>query len=161
MALDTRGGARDAGYSFTAPAIANFFPRCWDPVHNSGGRTSTVSPYKGDFFFDGNGTLPTGEPNLRSDFPHHVHVLAAANPLQYYNQTNGIDPANLHDRGAGYGIVRIDKATRQITFECWPLHADPEFPQTGSQFQDWPLSIAQISRRIAMTQNINATGMRR
>ena len=133
----------NSNYSFASPAISNFFPRSWDPVHNSGGSTSTVSPYTGDFFFDGNGNLPSGEPNLTSDFPQHVRVVGAANPPQYYNQTRGIDPVNLHDRGAGYGIIRIDKTTREITFESWPLHADPEFPQTGSQFPDWPVTINQ------------------
>jgi phosphodiesterase/alkaline phosphatase D-like protein len=134
----------DAGWSFTVPAIANFFPRVWDPVHNVGGTTSIVSPYLGDFFFDGNGTLPDGiTPNLTADDPAHVRIVAAANPLEYYRQTRGLSPANLHDRGAGYGIIRMDKTTRRITFECWPLHADPEFPQTGSQFSNWPVTIAQ------------------
>ena len=136
-------GPADAGYSFTAPAVANFFPRCWDPVHNTGGRISTINPYKGDFFFDGNGTLPTGQPNLTAQDPAHVRLLAAANPLEYHNQTRGISPANLHDRGAGYGMVRIDKTTRQITFEAWPIHADPDHPNTGTMFPDWPITINQ------------------
>ncbi|MGJ8725942.1 MAG: alkaline phosphatase D family protein [Roseibacillus sp.] len=136
-------GPADAGYSFASPAIANFFPRVWDPVHNAGGTTLAVSPYKGDFYLDGNGTLPTGEPNLNSDFPGHLRVVGAANPLEYYNQSTNIHPPNLHDRGAGYGMVRINKTTRQITFESWPLHADPEFPQTGTQFADWPVTINQ------------------
>lgn len=136
-------GPADAGYSFTAPAIANFFPRCWDPVHNAAGPTSTVNPYTGDFFFDGNGTLPSGEPNLTANDPAHVRMIAAANPLAYYRQSRGIEPSNLHDRGAGYGIVRIDKATRRITFESWPLHVNPLVPSTGSQFPGWPVTIAQ------------------
>ncbi|MDB4766024.1 hypothetical protein OAF90_01640, partial [Akkermansiaceae bacterium] len=135
--------AADAGFSYTAPAIANFFPRAWDPINNSAGRANTISPYKGDFFFNGLGTLPSGEPNLRSQFPHHLRVLAAGNTHQYYNQTRNISPANLHDRGAGYGIIHMNKANRRITFETWPLHADPEFPSTGSQFKDWPLTISQ------------------
>ncbi|MEN8772971.1 MAG: alkaline phosphatase D family protein [Akkermansiaceae bacterium] len=133
----------DAGFSYTAPAIANFFPRAWDPVNNSAGKAPSVSPYKGDFFFNGLGTLPSGEPNLTSQFPHHLRVLGAANTHQYYNDTRNISPANLHDRGAGYGIIRLNKSNRQITFETWPLHADPAFPSTGSQFDDWPLTIAQ------------------
>mgnify|MGYP006077854279 FL=1 len=136
-------GPADAGFSYTAPAIGNFFPRAWDPIHNSAGRIDAVNPYKGDFFFDGNGTLPWGQPNLTSAFPHHVRVLGAGNPHQYHNQTRNISPANLHDRGAGYGIVRIEKNSRQITFETWPLHADPDYPNTGSQFDDWPITISQ------------------
>jgi hypothetical protein len=136
-------GPADAGYSFTLPAIANFFPRCWDPVHNANGTTATVNPYTGDFFFDGVGTLPSGQPNLSAADPAHVRMLAVGNPLQYYQQTRNISPANLHDRGAGYGIVRIDKTTRRIVFECWPLHADPDDPGTGTQYDDWPVTISQ------------------
>ncbi|BCX48830.1 cell wall associated biofilm protein [Haloferula helveola] len=137
-------GPRDAGISFTAPAIANFFPRCWDPIHNSGGTITTINPYLGDYFFDGNGTLPDGTtPNRTSDFPQHLGVLGAANPLQYYQQSNGITPINLHNRGAGYGITRVNKTTREFTFECWPLHVDPDEPSTGSQFADWPQTFAQ------------------
>ena len=135
--------AADAGFSYTTPALANFFPRAWDPINNSAGRATSVSPYKGDFFFNGEGTLPSGEPNLRSQFPHHLRVLAAGNTHQYYNETRNISPANLHDRGAGYGIIHMNKANRQITFETWPLHADPDYPSTGSQFKDWPLTISQ------------------
>ncbi|MDB4541294.1 alkaline phosphatase D family protein [Akkermansiaceae bacterium] len=136
-------GPADAGYSFASPAMSNFFPRVWDPVHNSPGRTTTISPYTGDFYFDGNGSLPTGGPNLTSAFPGHIRVVAAANPLEYYDQTRGIDPANLHDRGAGYGMIRVDKTTRQITFESWPIHSDPENPSTGGQFPGWPVTINQ------------------
>ena len=135
---------RDAGFSFTAPAISNFFPRIWDPVHNASGTTSTVSPYKGDFFFNGVGTLPDGvTPNRTANDPAHMAVLASANSEEYHNRTFGMSPANLHDRAPGYGITRIDKGTRQITFEAWPLYADPEFPQTGSPYPDWPITIAQ------------------
>ena len=135
---------RDAGFSFATPAISNFFPRIWDPVHNASGTTSTVSPYKGDFFFNGVGTLPDGvTPNRTANFPAHMAVLAAANSEEYYNRTLGMSPANLHDRAPGYGITRIDKSTRRITFEAWPLYADPEFPQTGGTYPDWPVTIAQ------------------
>jgi hypothetical protein len=135
---------RDAGFSFTAPSISNFFPRIWDPAHDDSGTTSTVSPYRGDFYFDGAGTLPDGvTPNRTADHPAHLAVLAAANGAMYYNQTLGIHPPRLHDTAPGYGITRIDKTTRRITFEAWPLYADPAHPQTGGQYPDWPITIAQ------------------
>ncbi|MEY4243042.1 MAG: hypothetical protein RLZZ245_627 [Verrucomicrobiota bacterium] len=135
---------RDAGISFAAPAMSNFFPRIFDPVHNATGTTPTVSPYKGDYFFNGAGTLPDGvTPNLTSNDPHHFAILAAANSEQYYQRSTGINPPNYHDRGAGYGITRIQRTTREITFEAWPIHADPEYPQTGSQFADWPQTFRQ------------------
>lgn len=135
---------RDAGISFTAPAIANFFPRVFDPVNNASGTTPTVSPYKGDFFFNGVGTLPDGvTPNRSANFPHHFAVLGSANSLEYYQKTSNIDPANLHDRGAGYGITRVNRKTREITFECWPIHSNPDYPSTGGQFADWPQTFRQ------------------
>jgi hypothetical protein len=135
---------RDAGISFTAPAMANFFPRSFDPVHNASGTTPTVSPYKGDYYFNGVGKLPDGiTPNRTANDPQHFAVLAAANSPEYYERTNGINPANYHDRGAGYGITRVNRITRRITFECWPIHADPEYPSTGSQFADWPQTFRQ------------------
>jgi phosphodiesterase/alkaline phosphatase D-like protein len=137
-------GPRDAGISFTAPAMANFFPRSFNPVHNASGTTPTVSPYKGDYFFNGAGTLPDGiTPNRTASDPQHFAVLGAANSREYYQQTTGINPANYHDRGAGYGITRVNRITREITVECWPIHADPEYPSTGSQFADWPQSFRQ------------------
>lgn len=135
---------RDAGISFTAPAMANFFPRIFDPVHNADGTTPTVSPYKGDYFFNGVGTLPDGvTPNLTAADAHHFAILGSANSPEYYQQTTGVNPPNYHDRGAGYGITRVNRTTREITFECWPIHADPEYPQTGSQFADWPQTFRQ------------------
>jgi hypothetical protein len=124
--------------------MSNFFPRIFDPMHNANGTTPTVSPYKGDYFFNGLGTLPDGvTPNITSIDPHHFAILGAANSEQYYQRTTGVNPTNYHDRGAGYGITRIHRETREITFEAWPIHADPEYPQTGSQFADWPQTIRQ------------------
>jgi alkaline phosphatase D len=135
---------RDAGISFGAPAMSNFFPRIFDPVNNTDGPTPIVSPYKGDYFFNGVGTLPDGfTPNRVSNDPHHFAILGAANSEQYYERSTGVNPPNYHDRGAGYGITRVNKSTREITFEAWPIHADPEYPQTGSQFSDWPQTVRQ------------------
>ncbi|MGL5019880.1 MAG: hypothetical protein ACRDBP_17220, partial [Luteolibacter sp.] len=115
-----------------------------DPVHNADGTTPTVSPYKGDYFFNGVGTLPDGvTPNRVADDPHHFAILGSANSPEYYQQTTGVNPPNYHDRGAGYGITRVHRKTREITFECWPIHADPEYPQTGGQFADWPQTVRQ------------------
>ena len=135
---------RDAGISFAAPAMANFFPRIFDPVNNTSGTTATVSPYKGDYFFNGAGTLPDGvTPNRTAPDPHHFAILGAANSEEYYQRTTQVNPPNYHDRGAGYGITRVNRTTRRITFEAWPIHADPEYPQTGSQFSDWPQTFRQ------------------
>lgn len=147
LATLTHNGAdapRDAGIAFAAPAVANFFPRIFDPVNNSPGTTSTVSPFLGDYFFNGNGTLPDGvTPNRTANDPQHFAILAAGNSEEYYQTTRGINPANLHDRGAGYGITRVNRLTREITFECWPIHVDPDEPSTGGQFPGWPQTYRQ------------------
>lgn len=135
---------RDSGISFAGPAMSNFFPRIFDPMNSGPGTTPVVSPYIGDYFFDGNGTLPDGvTPNLTSQFPHHFAILGAGNSPEYYQTSLGINPENYHDRGAGYGIVRVDRQTREFTFEAWPIHADPEYPETGGQFSDWPQRFRQ------------------
>ena len=93
---------------------------------------------------NGVGTLPDGvTPNRSAPDPHHFAILGAANSEEYYQRTTGVNPPNYHDRGAGYGITRVNRTTREITFEAWPIHADPQYPQTGSQFADWPLTIRQ------------------
>ena len=103
-----------------------------------------MSSVTGDYCFNGTGTLPDGvTPNRTAADPHHFAILAVANSPEYHQQSNGIHPSNYHDRGAGYGITRIDRNTRKITFECWPIHPDPEFPSTGGQFAGWPLTIRQ------------------
>ncbi|MGJ8640583.1 MAG: alkaline phosphatase D family protein [Opitutaceae bacterium] len=131
--IDSQG---DAGFSFTAPAVGNFFPRIWDPAHTSSGinpqNPETYDSYLGDFY-NQNGI----------NYPHYRRFYAASNSYEFYGETRGIDPATYHDRGIGYGVILIDKQSRLITFECWPTHADPEYPSTGGQYKDWPITIKQ------------------
>lgn len=117
--------ARDAGYSFCVPAIANAFARAWDPADTSSGRATAVSPYTGSY---------------QDGFGNRIHVLAAANPAHYYTTTSYQGSEFLHDRAPGYGIIRFNKTDRTIRFECWPLHANPA---GGSQYPGWPLTIRQ------------------
>jgi hypothetical protein len=65
-------------------------------------------------------------PNRTAPDPHHFAILGSANSPEYYQKTTGVNPPNYHDRGAGYGITRVHRKTREITFEAWPIHADPE-----------------------------------
>jgi len=112
----------DAGFSFTGPALNNIWPRRWwppredrqAPLENGG------PDYTGDFF-DG--------------FGNRVTVHASANP-----RATGIQPALLHDRVTGYGIVTFDKAAESITIECWPRHVDPS-RDDARQFEGWPLTV--------------------
>lgn len=119
---------RDAVYSFCVPPTSNAFSRAWDPADTTTGATSVVSPCTGPY---------------QDGFGNRIQVLAAANPAHYYGQTSYYGSPLLHDRGAGYGIIRFNKSERTITFECWPRYADPTDPSTGGQYPGWPLTIRQ------------------
>jgi len=43
-------------------------------------------------------------------------------------------------RGDGYGIVRFNKRTRQITLECWPRFSNVK-EGDEAQFPGWPVTI--------------------
>ena len=126
---------RDAGILLHRPRHGEFLSPHLDPVHNATGTTSTVSPYKGDYYFNGVGTLPDGvTPNLTANRPAHIAMLAAANSEEYYNRTSGSIPPTCTTARPATASPASTK-TREITFEAWPLYADPEFPQTGSQYR--------------------------
>ncbi|MAG56031.1 MAG: twin-arginine translocation pathway signal protein, partial [Planctomycetes bacterium] len=112
---------RDAGWSFCVPSIANFYPRKWMPEAEGANRRAGAPGWQGDHL-DGLG--------------NHVSVFAATNP----GRKTGRDPADLHDKMPGYGIVRMNKNTRAITMECWPRYA---VPGTDAQYPGWPRTIKQ------------------
>ncbi|MCP3903595.1 MAG: sulfatase-like hydrolase/transferase [Planctomycetes bacterium] len=114
---------RDAGFAFCAPAIANTWPRRWQPPRPGARREPGAPRYTGDYR-DGFGNLMT--------------VYAAANPVR-----SGRSPARLHDRMPGYGIVRLERDTRWITFEAWPRGVDPSDP-AAEQYRGWPRTVAQL-----------------
>jgi hypothetical protein len=48
------------------------------------------------------------------------------------------NPEDLEDekrRADGYGLVRFNKKSGQVTFECWPRFS------TGEQFPGWPITV--------------------
>jgi hypothetical protein len=65
-------------------------------------------------------------------------VAAPANPV-----LSGREPASLYDRAPGYGIVRLERKTRRITFECWPRWVDPSAPG-ARQYRGWPRTFDQL-----------------
>lgn len=111
----------DGPYGFTSPALVNtIYGRWWHPADEKPGPNAVPGsplPWTGDYF-DG-----LGNP---------IRMLAYANP------------GNLQDekqRGDGYGFVRFNKQTRQITFECWPRFADVR-QGSSAQFPGWPITVA-------------------
>jgi len=117
---------RDANFWFCVPSIANLYPRWWAPKDPEGrNREPGARQYTGDFL-DG--------------FGNKLTVYAHTNPYK-----TGREPAELHDRMPGFGIVRFDKQTRRITVECWPRMIDVTDPANGKkQYPGWPRTIHQL-----------------
>ena len=113
----------DAGYALCVPAISNLWPRRWFP-QKPGARVKPGAPrYTGDY---------------KDAFGNRMSVAAVADPL-----VTGRRPVLLYDRATGYGIIRFDKKTREITLECWPRFADPNSLE-GKPYPGWPITISQF-----------------
>ena len=110
----------DAGYAFCVPAISNVWPRRWYPAGGGKNRVMDDPEYTGDYI-DG--------------FGNKMSVYAVSNPI-----FTGQKPSRLYDRATGYGIVRLNRETRNITIECWPRQADPG---KDAQYPGWPITISQ------------------
>ena len=109
---------RDAGWAFCVPAVSNTWPRRWYPPTPGTNRDAGAPLYTGDFL-DG--------------FENRVTVAAVANPAR-----SGREPANLHDRMPGYGIIRMQLDTGDVVFECWPRWSRPDQPD-AEQYPGWPV----------------------
>ena len=114
---------RDAIWSFCVPSIANLYLRWWEPLEPGKPTASPARPeYTGDHL-DG--------------FANKVTNFAAANPEK--------KPAGniLNTRSAGFGIVRLNTKSRDITMECWPRNVDIT-DGSGKQYPGWPRTISQF-----------------
>jgi len=114
----------DATWSFCVPSIANFYPRAWVPLKPAHNWKKGMIDHTGEH---------------RDGFGNLITVYAHTNPRKM-----GKEPAGIHDKMPGYGLVRFHKPTRRITIECWPRFADPRDPKTGGQYEGWPKTIAQL-----------------
>ncbi len=117
---------RDAGWAFVVPSIANLYPRWWAPDNQEAGNPEPGAPeFTGDYL-DG--------------FGNKFTVYAHTNP----RQTNR-EPAELHDRLPGFGVVYFDKDSREITMHNWPRQLDPTDPANADkQHEGWPRTISQF-----------------
>jgi len=113
---------RDAIWSFCVPSIANLYLRWWDPLAPGRNRDAGAPEYTGDH---------------RDGFDNKVTNYAAANPERM--------PAGnvLNTRAAGFGIVRFNTKSRDITMECWPRNVDITDP-ISKQYPGWPRTISQF-----------------
>ena len=112
----------DASYALCVPSIANFWARRWLPEQEGQGRTPGAPRYTGRY---------------EDGFGNKMTVIAAANPYQ-----SGHQPAERHDKAAGYGIARLVRSDRSGQFENWPLWADPD--EGGRPYPGWPVKFSQL-----------------
>ena len=131
---------QDAGYAFCVPSISNVWPRRWYPAKEGKNRKPGSPKYTGDF---------------KDGFGNKMTVSAVSNPF-----FTGKKPAKLYDRATGYGIIRLNKKTRDITIECWPRQANPA---KDAQYEGWPIKINQLDNfgrtAVAYLPTINVTGL--
>ena len=112
----------DGIWSFCVPSIANLYLRWWQPLEPGANREEGAPEYTGEHL-DG--------------FNNKVTNYAAANPES--------KPAGniLNTRSAGWGIVRLNTKSREITMECWPRNVDITDP-ASEQYPGWPRTISQF-----------------
>ncbi len=114
---------RDANYAFCVPSIANLWPRWWIPKGQKPRRTIPGGQEHTGDYLDG--------------FGNKLTVFAHTNPMK-----TGREPAALHDRMPGFGVIEFNKKTRRITMNCWPRMVDPTDPQS-KQYPGWPRTVHQ------------------
>jgi len=105
---------RDGPYAFTSPALVNtVYGRWWHPKDGQAGANAVAGPlpWTGDYL-DGLGNRMT--------------ILAYANPEDLKDERRRAD---------GYGMVRLNKRSGQVTFECWPRFSE------DAQFPGWPITV--------------------
>ena len=113
----------DSGFAFCVPSISNYWPRRWYPQAGGENRIAGDPKYTGDF---------------KDGFGNKFTVKAISNPL-----FTGKKPEKLYDRAAGYGIVKFNKNSRDITIECWPRGSEMEKGDI-EQYPGWPITINQL-----------------
>ncbi len=130
----------DAGWSFCVPSIANLYQRWWLPEKPGGNHVEGMPPNTGEY---------------KDGFGNRLTMWAAANP--------GTLKGDLLDsRSAGFGVVRFNCTTREITVECWPRKRDITRPET-KQYPGWPKTVTQESnyarKAAAWLPTVTVTGM--
>ncbi|MGC8846461.1 MAG: alkaline phosphatase D family protein [Candidatus Hydrogenedens sp.] len=112
----------DSSYAFAVPALGTRFPRRWFPPLPGKNRKEGAPRYTGEY---------------EDGFGNKITVHAVANPMLY-----GIEPQELYNPATGYGIIRLKKSDRTITFECWPRWVSPAL-ENAKPFYGWPITIQQ------------------
>jgi len=110
----------DGPYAFTSPALVNtIYGRWWHPLDEKPGPNPVANsplPWTGDF---------------KDGLGNKISMMAYANPPDIRDE---------HQRADGYGLVRFNKKSRKITFECWPRFSDAK-QGDKAQFPGWPITV--------------------
>ena len=104
----------DGPWAFVVPAIVNnYYSRWWWPEDEKPGvNNNDILPWTGRYL-DG--------------FNNKITMHAYANP-------------DARSAAGGYGLIRFDKSTDEVTFECWPRVADVT-KSDETQLPGWPITI--------------------
>ncbi|MEQ9286015.1 MAG: alkaline phosphatase D family protein [Cyclobacteriaceae bacterium] len=105
----------DGPWAFVVPALVNnYYSRWWWPEDEKPGKNNNdILPWTGQYL-DG--------------FNNKITMQAYVNPES---------PSS----GGGYGLIRFNKPSNEVTFECWPRDVDVTTGQ-AEQFTGWPFTVA-------------------
>lgn len=105
----------DGPWAFVVPAVVNnYYSRWWWPEDEKAGvNANDKLPWTGRYL-DG--------------FNNKIHMQAYVNPES-------------QSRGSGYGVIRFDKGSQEVTFECWPREGDLTKGEL-SQFKGFPFTVS-------------------
>lgn len=121
----------DGPMQFTSPSGGTFWQRWFEPDEALANARDGL-PHTGDW---------------RDAFGNPMRVLAVANPgVTYAAFREHVKPTSqiLYDRALkkeGYGVVRVDHASRKFRIECWAWDHDPLQSPDG-QFPGWPYDLS-------------------
>lgn len=121
--------ARDAGWTFSTPAISTGYIRWGEP-------DSVNSPYSDR---PAHGLPNTG--CYRDVFGNTNYIYAVGNPKDNYKSKNRYQQAQ--NKASGFGIITFDTNERTIKMEAFRFLADKDKPTENDRFPGWPLMISQ------------------
>jgi len=70
--------------------------------------------------------------DFKDGLGNKISMMACANPQMITDEKQRAD---------GYGVVRFNKKSRTIRFECWPRFSDAKDGEKG-QFPGWPITVS-------------------
>jgi len=116
---------QDGPVALAGPAINVGYPRWFEPKEPGKNRAPGAPENTGDF---------------PDHFGHPMTVLAVFNGAIHPAADHVLE--NLKQKSSGLAMVRFDKASRKITYECWPFTAD--LTDSRAQMPGWPITFGVL-----------------